>query len=211
MKKIILSVSLSFISFSLFSQDTIRLRHTNFETVFSKSKKYPVLVEWWLTRSKISCPNPLPRKDLFLPDPLLLEHTNLSDDYKKSGFDRGHMAPAADNQCLTSKVQEECFYFSNMSPQLGSLNRGDWKSLEAWTRDLSKENDSVRVWCGNIGEIKKIGRVSVPEYCWKVVYIKKTNKFHCFWFKNDLSKADGIKNNEISLSEMKKLTGFLFN
>jgi len=191
--------------FSCFSQDTVRLNHENFTSVFSKSKKYPVLVEWWVTSKKINCPSPLKRTDKFAPDPLLPKDTDLAESYKNSGFDRGHMSPAADNLCLTQKVQDECFYFSNMSPQYHSLNAGDWKSLETHTRQLSSTVDSIKVWCGNIGEVKKIGVVSVPSKCWKVIFIKKTNKYHYFIFDNIQSKQDGFQNNEISESEFKKI------
>lgn len=192
------------------SQDTIRIKNTNFETVFSKSKKYPVLVEWWVTKNMVSCPNPLKRKDNFKPDPQLPQYTNLLKDYVGSGFDRGHMMPAADNLCQTQKIQDECFYFSNMSAQYHSLNAGDWKSLETFVRDEAKITDSIRVWCGNVGEIKKIGSVSVPKYCWKVIYIKKKNIWKSYLFENTKNKPDGFENNEVSIELIKKLTGFEF-
>lgn len=210
MKNILLFVSLSFITSFSFSQDTIRIKHTNFESVFSKSKKYPVLVEWWVTKKMVTCPTPLKRKDNFKSDPKLPVETDLSKDYANSGYDRGHMMPAADNLCQTQQVQDECFYFSNMSAQTPSLNRGDWKSLEALVRDEAKKIDSIKVWCGNVGELKKIGRVSVPKYCWKVVYFKKENTFMCFLFDNDNSKPDGLKNNEVDMEEITKITGFKF-
>jgi endonuclease G len=196
MKYLITLLSVFFISFTSVSQDTVRLTHTNYTSIYSKSKKYPVLVEWWLTKNKVTCPNPLPRIDKFTPDPLLKEFTNLQDSYTKSGFDRGHMSPAADNQCSGKLVLEESFYFSNMSPQYHSLNAGDWKSLETYCRNLSVTVDSIKVFCGNLGEIKKIGQVSVPSKCWKVIYIKKTKKYHYFIFNNDKSKPDGFQNNE---------------
>lgn len=204
MKNIILFLSVILISTSSVSQDTVRLIHTNYTSVYSKSKKYPVLVEWWLTKNKVTCVNPLPRIDKFTPDPLLKEQTNLQDSYTKSGFDRGHMSPAADNQCSGKLVLEESFYFSNMSPQYHSLNAGDWKSLETHCRNLSIAMDSVKVFCGNLGESTKIGQVSVPEKCWKVFYVKKTKKFHYFIFTNDKSKPDGFQNNEVSKEVFEK-------
>ena len=57
------------------------------------------------------------------------------------------------------------------------MNRGNWKRLEDYTRKLVKDYDSVLVWCGSVTiEFKHIGRVTVPDYCWKVLYIKKLNK-----------------------------------
>lgn len=205
----ILSSCLLFISASS-QQDNIVLKHLNYTSTFSISKKYPVMVEWWVTKSMVSCSTPLKRKDNFKADPLLLEHTDIAKDYVGSGFDRGHMMPAADNLCQTEIVQDECFYFSNMSAQYHSLNAGDWKSLETLTREEAKLKDSIHVWCGNIGEIKRIGRVTVPKQCWKVIYIKKENKWLAYLFENNTSKPDGIKNNEVKVEEITKLTGITF-
>lgn len=210
MKNLLLLSILFSVSFLTYSQDTVRIKHTNYTTVFSKSKKYPVLVEWWVTKKMVTCSTPLKRKDTFSPDPKLPSETDLTKDYLNSGFDRGHMMPAADNLCQTQQVQDESFYFSNMSAQYPSLNRGDWKSLEVLVRDEAKKIDSIKVWCGNIGEIKKIGRVSVPEYCWKVLYFKKENVWLSFLFDNNNSKADGLKNNEVDLLVIQEMTGFKF-
>lgn len=199
-----------FFNVSLKAQDTVRLIHKEYTTVFSKSLKYPVLVEWWVTRQKVSCDNPIPRKDKFAPDPFLASETDLENDYKGSGLDRGHMAPAADNQCSKDIAMIECFYFSNMAPQYHRLNAGDWKVLEMYTRSMAAKEDSVKVWAGSIGSSKKIGRVSVPIKCWKVVYIKKTNEWHAYIFNNQDEKQDGIYNNKVEVSEIEKLTNFKF-
>jgi len=181
MARFLLSVLL-ILSLGSSAQDTVRLVHKEFTTVFSKSKKYPVLVEWWLTKQKVSCTSPIARQDRFVPDPLLVDETDLTKDYTGSGFDRGHMAPAADNQCSGPDAMKECFYFSNMTPQYGSLNRGDWKTLEMRTRDLALSQDSVKVWTGSVGEKRKVERLSIPEKCWKVIYIKKTGEWLCYIF-----------------------------
>jgi endonuclease G len=211
MSRVLLSISLVvFFSVSLQAQDTVRLVHKEYTTVFSKSLKYPVLVEWWLTKQKVSCANPIPRKDRFQPDPLLAAETNLEIDYKGSGTDRGHMAPAADNQCSGNIAMIECFYFSNMAPQYHSLNAGDWKTLETNTRDLAKAQDSIKVWCGSIGATKKIGKVSVPTKCWKVIYIKKTKEWKAYIFNNDTSKPNGLADNQVKVQDIEKLTNFKF-
>ena len=210
MKNFLVFLFFFLISIETNSQDTIRIKHTNYISVFSKSKKYPVLVEWWVTKTMVTCSNPLKRKDNFKPDPKLSEHTDLSKDYLGSGFDRGHMMPAADNLCQTQEVQDECFYFSNMSAQYHSLNAGDWKSLETFVREEVKKSDSIKVWCGNVGDLQKIGNVTVPKYCWKVIYIKKTETWKSFVFVNEKTKPDGFENNEVKLSKIEKLTGLKF-
>lgn len=214
MKKFIYSLAIVLLSLFFVNstpiQDEVVLRHTNYTSKFSISKKYPVMVEWWVTKAMVSCPTPLKRKDNFKLDPLLPQHTDIAKDYVGSGYDRGHMMPAADNLCQTQQIQDESFYFSNMSAQTHRLNAGDWKSLETFTRDESKLKDSIHVWAGNVGEIKKIGNVSVPKYCWKVIHIKKENKWVAYLFENNTSDPDGFKNNEVALKDIMALTGFTF-
>ena len=211
MKKIILLFSLILFYFLSFSQDTIRLKHTNYISVFSKSKRYPVLVEWWLTKSMVTCTTPLKRKDNFKPDPQLPVETDIAKDYVGSGTDRGHMCPAADNLCQTQEVQDECFYFSNMVPQPHTLNAGSWKTLETKTRETALENDSVHIWCGAVGVIKTFGvnNVAVPLKCWKVIYIKKTKQFKSYIFPNTSEKFE-LDKLEVKKEDIEKLTGFKF-
>ncbi len=194
------------------AQDVVVLKHTNYTSHFSKSKKYPVLVEWWETKAKVGCPNPLPRKDNFKPDPLLPKETNIGADYVNSGTDRGHLMPAKSNQCQTPAVQDECFYYSNMAAQYHSLNAGDWKSLETLTREWAVKQDSVHIWAGNVGVAKTLGvnKVAVPTQCWKVVYIVKSKEWLAYLFENNTSKPDGINNNKVLVSDIEKLTGLKF-
>ena len=208
MKRILSIVVLLVITVTLKAQDIVVIKHTNYTTHFSKSKRYPVLVEWETTKAMVGCPIPLKRKDNFKPDPQLVDETNIAFYYLKSGYDRGHVMPAADNLCQTQAIQDECFYFSNMIPQTHRLNAGDWKSLETATRNWALISAKVRVWSGAIGEQKKIGLVSIPTQCWKVVEIagKKT----AYLFNNDLSNPDGFNNNEVPVSQIEKLTGFKF-
>jgi DNA/RNA endonuclease G (NUC1) len=210
MNKFLLVILISLLPFGINAQDVVQLKHTNYTSHFSKSKKYPVLVEWWETKAKVGCPNPLPRKDNFRPDPLLPIETNIANDYINSGTDRGHMMPAKSNQCQTPAVQDECFYYSNMAAQYHRLNAGDWKSLETLTRDWAVKQDSVHIWAGNVGEAKRVGKVAVPTQCWKVIYIVKSKEWFAYLFQNDLSKPDGINNNKVLVSDIEKLTGFKF-
>lgn len=213
MKKII-SIVIFLVLFVLVAsaQDIVVLKHTNYTSHYSKSKKYPVMVEWWITKAKVGCPTPLARKDNFKPDPQLPNETNLAADYVGSGTDRGHMMPAAENLCQTPAIQDECFYFSNMAAQYHSLNAGDWKSVETMEREWAKKDDSVHVWCGNLGVAKTIGenKVAVPTQCWKVIYFVKTKEWMAFLFDNNTSKPDGIHNNQVDIVDIEKLTGFKF-
>jgi endonuclease G len=208
MKKCLLAL-LVLISFAASSQDVVTLTHKAYTTHYSKSKHYPVMVEWWITKNTLTCVDKVKRGDKFIADPKLPKETDLQADYTGAGFDRGHNMPAADAVC-DQVANEESFYFSNMTAQYPSLNRGDWKALEMLSRTLALESDSVKIWCGSIGVAKHIGTTAVPTQCWKVVYIKKSKEYMAFIFDNNITKADGIENNKVSVADVEKLTGFKF-
>jgi DNA/RNA endonuclease G (NUC1) len=66
------------------------------------------------------------------------------------------------------------------------------------------------VWTGSVGETKKVQRLSIPEKCWKVIYIKKTGEFKAYIFNNDQSKANGIEDNLVKIEDVEKLTNYKF-
>jgi endonuclease G len=207
--KYLLYILLLISSYNISAQDLVTIQHKGYKTTYSKSKNYPVKVEWWLTKAMINCPTKIKRTDNFGPDPKAIQHTNLQQYYFNSGYDRGHVFPAADGGCdLTMMV--ESFYFSNMLPQTPQLNRGDWKMVEELTRLEALQDDSVYVWAGAIGEIKKIGTLSIPKQCWKVIYVKKTNEWFAFLFNNDNNKANGINDNKVEVKLVEQITGFKF-
>jgi len=194
-----------------YSQD-VTIRHTYYTTVFSESKHIPVVVKWWLTKAMLDCPNPVPRTNNFQPDPQLPEYTDLDKDYKHSGYDRGHNMDALDNAC-DETGERESFYYSNMCPQTPKLNRGIWKSLETHCRNLSMEYDSLLIWCGSVatsGNTIGPDEVAVPDYCWKIVYIKRTGKTHAYSFRNDESQANPLSAYEVSLDSVQHLSGLKF-
>lgn len=208
MKQLMVAMLL-LLSVAVYSQDVVVLKHKAYTTHYSKSKHYPVMVEWWVTKAQLTCPVKVKRGDKFIADPKLPNETNLQADYTGTGFDRGHNMPAADVVC-DQVANEESFFFSNMTAQYPALNRGDWKALEMLTRENALKEDSVKVWCGSIGVAKKIGTTSVPTQCWKVIYIKKSKEYLAFIFDNNTDKADGIHNNQVDLDDVEKLTGFKF-
>ena len=213
-KKIIVALALIallslFTTLALNAQDVVTLKHKAYTAYYSKSKHYPVQVEWWITKASLTCDVKVKRGDKFIPDPLLPAETNLQTDYTGAGFDRGHNMPAADASC-DQIANEESFYFSNMTAQYPSLNRGDWKTLEMLSRETALKYDSVRVWAGSVGVAKKIGTTSVPTQCWKVIYIVKTKEWMAFVFNNTTDKADGISNNKVAVVDVEKLTNLKF-
>ncbi len=97
------------------------------------------------------------------------------EDYKSSGFDRGHLAPAAD-MAYSMRTMKESFLMSNMSPQRPEFNRGVWKDLESQIRTFAADEKDIFVITGPILPEKPpwaIGAkrdITVPGYFYKVVY-----------------------------------------
>ncbi len=119
------------------------------------------------------------RSDHFLPDPLVDGDPVVTKDYSKSGYDRGHMAPAADMK-WSDQAMKESFYMTNMCPQNHSNNAGDWKDLEELGRDLAQKYKSIYICCGpivtdttiTIGTVRKI---VVPQSFYKVLLRRKSD------------------------------------
>jgi len=212
MKKLLI-VAFLFVLANFASAQTFKncvpVKHTGWTAEFDTVQKYPVLVQWWCTPSRVKCKDQLSRKDCFAPDPDYKRVTNLANSYKGTGLDRGHMCPAADNLC-DPKLAVECFYFSNMAPQYHSLNAGDWKSLETAVRNLAASGDSVEVWCGSVGNAKVVNGLTIPTKCWKVTYDAKTKVWSYYVFNNTANKPIGLKNCMSTQKEVESLTGFTF-
>ncbi|OQX98402.1 MAG: hypothetical protein B6I24_05435 [Bacteroidetes bacterium 4572_128] len=136
-------------------------------------------------------------------------------DYEKSGYDRGHLAPSKDMQ-WSKKSMQESFCMTNISPQKPKFNRGIWKKLENKIRDFALENDSIYVITGGILNkkiSKKIGenKVSVPKYYFKVILdvSPPTYKGIAFLLKNKKSKKK-ISKFALSIDELEEKIGIDF-
>lgn len=130
------------------------------------------------------------RSDRFKADKKVRSATATNADYRKSGYDKGHLAPAADMTWNETAMQES-FYFSNISPQLPQFNRGIWKELEEHVRGWAKQYDSVYVVTGPIfkNPTKTIGEnnVTVPTHFFKalLVFNKKHQESIAFLFPHE--------------------------
>ncbi|AZQ62218.1 DNA/RNA non-specific endonuclease [Flammeovirga pectinis] len=109
------------------------------------------------------------------------------DDYKGSGYDRGHLVPAADMSFI-AEAMTESFYFSNMSPQDPSFNRGIWKKLEEQFRAWAQEKHNIYIITGPVLEdgLSTIGhnKVSIPNYYYKIAvhYNTQNNEYESIAF-----------------------------
>lgn len=120
------------------------------------------------------------RTDDFRPDPEIITGTANANDYSGSGYDRGHLMPAAD--CTWNlTAMTESFYYTNIAPQVVGLNRGEWSELEEDFRDLAMLHDTIWIVTGPIFDsiIEYIGdnNVAVPGYYYKAGLYKVNNQF----------------------------------
>ena len=118
------------------------------------------------------------RSNHFKPDPLVEGDPVVTSDYSKSGYDRGHMAPAADMK-WSEQAMRESFYMTNICPQLHNLNAGDWKDLEEMARSWAQQYGNIYIACGPIVEaeyptIGKTHTIAVPAAFYKV-FLRQTN------------------------------------
>ena len=191
------------------------LHRKGYITSYNREHKIPNWVAWELTPEKLI--ERESRTDKFLPDPDLPENQAVTtDDYKRSGMDRGHMCPAGDNRWHW-KAMQESFYMTNICPQNHNLNRGDWKELEDACRLWTKKEGKLYIVCGPVLYRQKhrtIGRkhkVTVPEAFFKVILSTRNGhpKAIGFIFKN-LSGNHPLKNYVNSVDEVERITGIDF-
>ena len=154
------------------------------------------------------------RTNKFLVDPAVSTGSATDADYKKSGFDRGHLAPAAD-MGWSSTAMIESFYFSNMSPQLPGFNRGIWKNLESLVRAWANENESIYVVTGPVftNGMSTIGgnQVAIPNYYYKVILDHKKPSLKGIGFiLPNASSSLPLQNFAVSIDSVEKVTGIDF-
>lgn len=148
------------------------LKRTGYVASYNKTTLLPNWVAWHLTAERTEGSAKRSSVD-FAEDTEVPEPRATDWDYYNSGYDRGHMCPAADNK-WSKKAMEESFLFTNMCPQNGNLNRGDWNEMEMACRKWAKKYGDLYIVCGPIlykGKHKTIGKnkVVVPEAFFKVV------------------------------------------
>lgn len=151
------------------------ISHLGYTVSYNPSWLIPNWVAYELTDFEVA--GELPRSNHFAPDPLVEGDPVVTADYKNSGYDRGHMAPAADMK-WSEQAMKESFYMTNICPQNHNNNAGDWKALEELGRDLASTYGHLYIACGpvvtdastTIGTARKI---VVPQAFYKVFLRQK--------------------------------------
>jgi endonuclease G len=145
--------------------------YTAFTLCYRESYELSEWVAYELTRAELTAV--ASRSNNFRIDPSISTGSATPDDYYKSGYDRGHLAPAADMR-FNAAAMSESFFMSNMLPQTAALNRGVWKYAEDETRRIADTYGRVWVVSGPVldrADFKTIGKnnVSVPDYFFKAL------------------------------------------
>ena len=183
-----------------------------YNSSYNKDTKIPNWVAWHLTAEHAG--GSLKKYNSFREDEDVPRPRATLEDYKGSGWSRGHMCPAGDNK-WDELAMEESFLLTNVCPQNQSLNSGVWNRIEMDCRQWARKYGEVFIVCGPVllkREHETIGknRVVVPEAFFKVVLCMK-----------DKPKAIGfvIRNNEgkkkrdmfvNSVDEVERITGYDF-
>jgi len=154
-----------------------------------------------------------PRKDDFREDPEIpAQHRATLADYTGMGFDRGHVAPAAD-MTFSAKAMSESFFLSNMMPQVPGNNRGIWKYLEENVRYWVQVKGEVYVITGTLfdAQPKMMNKVAIPSHVYKIVIDPKSGKQIAYLFPNEKLDPKLIDNYAVSVATIEQKTGINFS
>lgn len=131
-------------------------------------------------------------------------------DYTHSGYDRGHLKPAADSKSSAESMAAS-FLMTNVAPQTPQLNRGSWKQLEAAARDWAHEHGSVHVVCGpgqtSQGRLPS-DKVDIPTTFWKAILrTRPDTACIAFMMPNQTEKLDPFSTYRISVDSLETAIG----
>ncbi|SMN22247.1 similar to Saccharomyces cerevisiae YJL208C NUC1 Major mitochondrial nuclease, has RNAse and DNA endo-and exonucleolytic activities [Maudiozyma saulgeensis] len=124
-------------------------RREQFVSCYNRQTRNPYWVVEHFTPESLATKSGNRQGSIFKEDEQIPElfRAKLSD-YFRSGYDRGHQAPAADSK-FSQKAMDDTFYLTNMCPQVGQgFNRDYWAHFEFFCRDLTKQYKNVRVMTG---------------------------------------------------------------
>ncbi len=196
-----------------FEKSELVVSHPGYTLSYDEEHEQARWVAYHLSREELY--GSFERGDDFRSDPSIVTGSASLDDYRSSGYDRGHLIPAADLS-FSEEAMSGSFYLSNMSPQEGQFNRGIWSKLEATVRNFAATEGSVYVVTGPVltdGPYKTIGKnkVSVPNQYYKVIldYDEPEVKAIGFVLPNQGS-GKSLESFVTTVDEVEELTGLDF-
>ncbi|MCD4735078.1 MAG: DNA/RNA non-specific endonuclease [Bacteroidales bacterium] len=189
------------------------VKHTFYHLSYNEAHEQANWVVYFLSDERLNVVK-TKRRGSFRMDKLVTTGSASLEDYRKSGYDRGHLVPAADMK-WSEVAMKETFYFSNVSPQKNKFNGGIWLDLEKRIRDWAKTNESVYIVTGPVLADSNIrigpGRVTVPEYFYKVILDISPPDYKgiAFLLQSNLEKGD-IFDYAITIDSLENFTGLDF-
>ncbi len=191
------------------------LHYEGFTVAFNAEAHQPNYVVWTLTPEHTDGPYTRNSSDVnFAPDARVNGCATLAD-YKRSGFDRGHMAPAADNK-WSHEAMKDCHYLTNMCPQDNKLNAGAWATVEKNTRKWVERHGTLVIVAGPVLSdrlTRTIGQseIPVPERFFKVILAPEANPPMGIGFIMPNSYVEGgAQSTVVSIDQVEAVTGFDF-
>ena len=183
--------------------------HVYYTLSYNEKHEQAEWVHYYLDKNRIS--GNIERTNNFRVDTKVSTSTASLADYKGSGYDRGHLAPAGDMKRDKTSMSQS-FLLSNISPQNISFNRGGWKKIESLVRAWA-ENNALYITTAGILEnnLKTIGfnKVSVPNRFYKIIYNPNDQKMIAFLIPNK-KVLHPLTSYVISVDEIENLTGIDF-
>lgn len=190
------------------------INHEGYTVSYNSDYKIANWVAYELTATEARSKK-VERSNKFVSDPRVKGASATNEDYTRTGYDRGHLAPAGDMK-WSLKAMRESFYLSNICPQKPGLNRGLWKDLEEQIRLWALDNESLLIVTGPVisDDLKRLGknRVGIPRTFYKVVCSLSGNNLKgiAFLFENRDYKNTSLKSMAIPIDSVEKVTGIDF-
>ena len=188
------------------------IKHQYYTLSYSEKHEQAEWVAYELKKSELSHTNF--ERPYFIDDPEVNSGSASWRNYKRSGYDKGHLCPAGDRR-FTKEAFEETFYTSNISPQLNDFNAGIWNRLEQKTRYWAAKYDGIYVVTGGVltGNLESIGKedVSVPKYFYKILLDYSGGEYKTIAFLMPHEDSERPLNKfVVSIDEIEKMTGIDF-
>lgn len=187
--------------------------HGVFVLGYAEEWEQPAWVGYLLTHTCLQNPT-TSRTDDFRADEQIRTGSAALEDYRHSGYDRGHLAPAADFKC-GRRGMSTTFLLSNITPQDHSFNSGIWLELEKEVRRWARQHDSILVITGpHLTEgLPTIGknRVAVPKAFYKVIFdVSAPEVAAVAFYLPAENTAQPLTDFLISVDELEQTTGLDF-
>jgi len=192
---------------------TEEVDHLGFSLNYDHHHKNPRWVAYELSPKRlVDCADRDNQK--FVVDIKLSQRSADPQDYRNSGYDRGHLAAAGDMK-WSKEVMRQSFITSNISPQSPSMNRGKWASLENLVRAWSKNSERTYIVTGPVlhDQLDKLNQteISIPEYHYKVVLRLKNNRWSGIAFLMDqMPQGRSLVAFVFTIREIEEITGINF-